>query len=73
MLREKLANDINLAANEKMEKLALSRREKMLLGLLGGTAVAAPFVGEFAKGYGTYQGARDFIDPGSSEGNRRFD
>lgn len=45
----------------------------MLLGLLGGTAVAAPFVGEFAKGYGTYQGARDFIDPDSSEGNQRFD
>lgn len=45
----------------------------MLLGLLGGTAVAAPFVGEFAKGYGTYQGARDFIGPGPSEGERRFD
>lgn len=40
MIREKLANDINLAANEKMEKLALSGRQKLLLGLLGGGAAA---------------------------------
>ena len=63
MLREKLAHDISASAAQKMEKLALSRREKMLLGLLGGTAVAAPFVGNVASQVGTAVGLHPSYEP----------
>lgn len=62
MLREKLANEISIKANEK---LALSRREKMLLGALGLTGLATPAIASMARDAGTVAGLYENIHGGA--------